>query len=219
MQQISTYQSLDTATYIENMIRSFNSQEEMRMKEMENLDLSFNYKWASDDSIRRHYQRLLKERCDKFIEEIYSAKSVYVLNLLVNQDSINKKKIFLEVDNGKLNFNIFDFGKNFKGNLFVFVDEGRYSEHDTHYITFAPKLGRNAPKVFKKIMSKKPKCLLYCYQFEQMNTILYMLNDKIYVYRIAQMEEYEIEEYLKRFESEIVSTCNFLERLKQNNGQ
>ena len=40
---------------------------------------------------------------------------------------------------------------------------------------------------------------MYCYDLEQMNTILYMLNDKIYVYRISQLEEYEFNDYIKEF--------------------
>jgi len=32
-----------------------------------------------------------------------------------------------------------------------------------------------------------------------MNTIMYVLNDKVYVYRIAQMREYELVDYIRRF--------------------
>jgi hypothetical protein len=195
----SAYQSIDTASYRKNMILSFKKRMEQIAVEMENLDSSFSYKWAKDDSIRKYYQIWIKDRCDKFISEIYNADPVYVLNLLVKKDIIDNKRLVLEVDTGKLNFNLFDFGKNFNGNLFVFVDNGEYSEHDRQYIAFSRKLGRNAPKVFKKIMSKKPEYLLYCSQLDWMNTILYVLNDKIYVYRIIQMEEYELSEYLKKF--------------------
>lgn len=48
-------------------------------------------------------------------------------------------------------------------------------------------------------MRKQPKYLLLCSELEGMNTILYMLNNKIYVYRIVQMQEYELSDYIEKF--------------------
>jgi len=48
-------------------------------------------------------------------------------------------------------------------------------------------------------MKKRPKYLLFCYALDGMNTILYVLNDEIFVYRITEMEEYELNDYLKKF--------------------
>jgi len=53
-------------------------------------------------------------------------------------------------------------------------------------------------------MRKKPQYLLYSSELEGMNTILYMLNDKIYVYRIIQMKEYELSEYLKKYPPQFI---------------
>jgi hypothetical protein len=201
MRQIdSAYQSVDTVAYLNKMILSFKNNMEETAKEMEGFELSGSYKRMSDDSLHRYYQHWVKERYDEFTIEINNSKPLYVLNLLLNKDSISKGRIILEVDTGKLNFNLFDFGKNFKGNLFVFVDDkGEYGGHDTNYITYAPKIGVNAPKVFRKIMRKQPKYLLYCTELDGMNTILYVLNDKIYVYRIIQMQEYELSDYIEKF--------------------
>jgi len=195
----SAYQSIDTVAYLDKIKLSYKDYLEDSAKGMLDLELSFSYKRASDDSLHREYQHWIKERWDDFTFKINNSKPIYVLNLLVNKDSINNGRIILEVDTGKLNFNLFDFGKNFTGNLFVFVDNENYSGHDTNYITYAPKVGKNAPEVFRKIMQKQPKYLLYCYELEGMNTILYVLNNKIYVYRITQMEEYELNDYLKKF--------------------
>jgi hypothetical protein len=203
IQQIdSIYQSIDTVAYFANMAISCKDKMEEIAKEMEDLDLELklcSYKRISEDSLHRYYQHWVKERYDKFISKIYRANSVFVLNLLIKKDSIDKGKITLEIDTGKLNFNLFYFDKDYKGDFYVYVNNGQYSEDDSYYITFAPKIGKNAPKVFKKIMRKKPKYLLYCYQLDQMNTILYVLNNKIYVYRIVEMEEYELSDYIKEF--------------------
>jgi len=58
-------------------------------------------------------------------------------------------------------------------------------------------------------MRKKPQCLLYSSELEGMNTILYMLNDKIYVYRIIQMKEYELSEYLKKYPPRFIRRGDF----------
>ena len=53
-------------------------------------------------------------------------------------------------------------------------------------------------------MEKQPDYWLYCYQLEEMNTILYMKNEHIYVYRIVEMEEYELDEYFEKFKDRII---------------
>jgi hypothetical protein len=195
----SMYQLLDTTAYFANMVLSCKDDLVASAKEMEDFELSCSYKRMSDDSIHIYYQHWIEEECNEFALKINNSEPMYVLNLLLNKDGIDQGKIIFEVDTGKLNFNLFDFGKNFKGNLFVFVCGGKYCGHDTHYVTYAPKLGKNAPKVFRKIMRKQPKYLLYCYELEQMNTILYVLNNKIYIYRIVQMKEYELDDYVYLF--------------------
>nr|WP_221410769.1 hypothetical protein [Ornithobacterium rhinotracheale] len=150
------------------------------------------------DSISREFSKISMERnYSVFFSAIKNKPMHYVLNLQI--DSCGQSLCLLP-DTSELSFNLFDFGKNFKGSLFVYVDEGRYSFFDTRYLTYSRKLGVNAPKVFRKIMHKQPKYLLYCSALEGMNTILYVLNDKIYVYRIVQMEEYELSDYIKKFD-------------------
>ncbi|GAB6013230.1 hypothetical protein [Viscerimonas tarda] len=200
----SIYQSLDTISYFENMILSFKNYEENIAKEWDDLMVEFSIERGDKlnmDSLHRVSFLRVKERCDDFIAQTSNTIPVFVLNLVVKKDGIDDKKIVLETDTGKLNFNLFYLGGNYKGDFYVYTSNGEYSCHDSRYIAFAPKLGRNAPKAFKKIMRKSPKHLLYCYQLEYMNTILYLLNNKIYVYRIIQMEEYELYEYLQKFGS------------------
>jgi hypothetical protein len=150
------------------------------------------------DSLSRDFSKIWMERdCREFISDIKNDPAHYVLNLVLQNE------LTLQVDTGKLSFNLFCFDRNYKGSLYVYCEDGQYSWQDYRYITFSRKLSKNAPKVFKKIMQKRPKYLLYCYELEEMNTILYVLNDKIYVYRIIQMEEYELNEYAKKFKPQL----------------
>lgn len=201
----STYIGIDTVSYIKNVINSYVQKEKNNLIEMENLELSFSYKRMSEDSIHKHYQYLLEKSHDEFSVKIYRAKPIYVLNLVVNKDSIHNSTLVLEVDTSELNFNLFDFGKPHQTSLYVYCKNGEYASHYSEYITFSKRLGKNAPKVFKKITQKQPTYLLYCYELEGMNTILYVLNDTIYVYRIIEMKEYELNDYLKKFKSKILS--------------
>ena len=100
----------------------------------------------------------------------------------------------------KLAFNLFYFDKNYKGDLYIYCGEdGEYWRSYSFYPTFSRVIAKNAPKAFRKIMRKKPKYLLLCDELEGMNTILYVLNDKIYVYRIVEMKEYELSDYFEKF--------------------
>lgn len=146
------------------------------------------------DSISRDFSKVSMERdYSMFISAIKEKPIHFVLNLVPQDDQT------LQVDTGKLSFNLFYFDKDYKGNLYVYCKEGQYSWQDTRYRTFSRQLGINAPKVFRKIMQKQPKYLLYSSELEGMNTILYILNDKIYIYRIVQMKEYELSDYIEKF--------------------
>jgi len=146
------------------------------------------------DSISKDFSKILLERdYSMFISAIKDKPVHYVLNLIPQDNQT------LQVDTGKLAFNIFYFDKDYKGSLYVYCTDGRYSWYDTRYRAFSRQIGENAPKVFIKIMQKRPKYLLYSSELEGMNTILYVLNDKIFVYRIVQMKEYELSDYIEKF--------------------
>ena len=116
---------------------------------------------------------------------------LYVLNLKL------KDKQTLQVDTGRLAFNLFYFDKRCKGRLYVYCYDGKYGWHEDSYRTFSRPLVRNAPKVFRKIMRKQPKYLLFCPDLEGMNTILYVINNEVFIYRIVEMEKYKLDYYMK----------------------
>ena len=125
------------------------------------------------------------------ISEIKSKTPLYVLNLKL------KDKQTLQVDTGRLAFNLFYFDKRCKGRLYVYCYDGKYGWHEDSYRTFSRPLVRNAPKVFRRIMRKQPKYLLFCPDLEGMNTILYVINNEVFIYRIVEMEKYKLDYYMK----------------------
>ena len=136
-------------------------------------------------------KKLDAQKTKSFESEIKSKTPLYVLNLKL------KDKQTLQVDTGRLAFNLFYFDKRCKGRLYVYCDDGEYSGLDSRYRTFSRRLGRNAPKVFRRIMRKQPKYLLFCPELEGMNTILYVINNEVFIYRIVEMEKYKLDDYMK----------------------
>ena len=46
-------------------------------------------------------------------------------------------------------------------------------------------------------MRKHPKYLLFCPELEGMNTILYVINNEVFLYRIVEMEKSKLDDYMK----------------------
>ncbi|MDR1055779.1 MAG: hypothetical protein LBL90_08160 [Prevotellaceae bacterium] len=218
IQQIEeAYKSLDSFSYIENVKLSFMEEMEKDRREMDNTSLELILSMLKNknidsvqkqniiDSLMRRYssKSLIEERSYEFMTEIGSGIPLYVLNLILDKHELSKKQICLQPDTSRMPFNLFYFDKRFKPKLYIFV-EGGYTYYRNFYFTFSKRIAKNVPKVFKKILRKNPTYLLGCYELNGMNTILYMLDNKIYIYRIAQMEEYELDDYIKKFYNDIL---------------
>lgn len=211
IQQIeNAYNVLDTVSYIEDIILSFRKGVERNRVRADSMKLAFyGFDYVSMSSTQRKnildslnnnsiHSKEVKTLSDtewinQFSDKVKASTPVYVLNL------VPKDRQTLQVDTGKLIFNLFYLDKRFKPEYYVLVSDGRFSDQSTFYPTFSRVVAKNAPKVLRKIMRKQPKYLLYCTGLEGVNTFLYVLNDKIYIYRVAQMEEYELSDYFKHF--------------------
>ena len=199
------YSALDSTSYIDNIVLSYAKSLEKGHKETFKLlvDMCSSGVDSSDVVQKQHiansiYLRYFKDdktwneqEVKKFANEVRAGTPLYVLNLKL------KDKQTLQVDTGRLAFNLFYFDKRCKGRLYVYCDDGEYSGLDSRYRTFSRRLGRNAPKVFRRIMRKQPKYLLFCPELEGMNTILYVINNEVFIYRIVEMEKYKLDDYMK----------------------
>ena len=199
------YSALDSTSYIDNIVLSYSKSLEKGHKEtfkllvdmcssgVDSLDVA--QKQHIADSVYLEYfkdeKKLDAQKTKSFESEIKSKTPLYVLNLKL------KDKQTLQVDTGRLAFNLFYFDKRCKGRLYVYCDDGEYSWNDGRFRTFSRPLGRNAPIVFRRIMRKQPKYLLFCPDLEGMNTILYVINNEVFIYRIVEMEKYKLDYYMK----------------------
>ena len=199
------YSALDSTSFIDNIVLSYSKSLEKEHEETFKsfVDMCSSGVDSSDVVQKQHiadsiYLRYFKDditwndqEVKKFANEVRAGTPLYVLNLKL------KDKQTLQVDTSRLAFNLFYFDKRCKGRLYVYCDDGEYSGLDSRYRTFSRPLGRNAPKVFRKIMRKHPKYLLFCPELEGMNTILYVINNEVFIYRIVEMEKYKLDDYMK----------------------
>ena len=199
------YSALDSTSFIDNIVLSYSKSLEKEHEETFKsfVDMCSSGVDSSDvvqkqyiaDSIYLRYFKDDKtwndQEVKKFANEVRAGTPLYVLNLKL------KDKQTLQVDTSRLAFNLFYFDKRCKGRLYVYCDDGEYSGIDSRYRTFSRPLGRNAPKVFRKIMRKHPKYLLFCPELEGMNTILYVINNEVFLYRIVEVEKYKLDDYMK----------------------
>ena len=196
------YSALDSVSYINKIVLSYakslekNEEETYKLLYSPDSDSMKVAQWFNRaDSVYLKYlqkSKILNEPAiRRFENEVKSGMPLYVLNLKL------KDKQTLQVDTSRLAFNLFYFDKRCKGRLYVYSDDGEYSGLDSRYRTFSRPLGRNAPKVFRKIMRKHPKYLLFCPELEGMNTILYVINNEVFIYRIVEMEKYKLDDYMK----------------------
>ena len=199
------YSALDSTSYIDNIVLSYSKSLEKEHEETFKsfVDICSSGVDSSDIVQKQHiadsiYLRYFKDditwndqEVKKFANEVRAGTPLYVLNLKL------KDKQTLQVDTSRLAFNLFYFDKRCKGRLYVYCDDGEYSGLDSRYRTFSRPLGRNAPKVFRKIMRKHPKYLLFCPELEGINTILYVINNEVFLYRIVEMEKYKLDDYMK----------------------
>ena len=196
------YSALDSASYINKIVFVLckvvrkNEEETYKLLYAPDSDSMKVAQWFNrTDSMYLKYlqkNKILNEPDIRHFEnEVKSGTPLYVLNLKL------KDKQTLQVDTGRLAFNLFYFDKRCKGRLYVYCDDGEYSWNDGRFRTFSRPLGRNAPIVFRRIMRKQPKYLLFCPDLEGMNTILYVINNEVFIYRIVEMEKYKLDDYMK----------------------
>jgi hypothetical protein len=207
LQQIEqAYSKLDSVSYIEKIRLSFKEQEIKELQELDSIYKKLYSNYCMDSipikmlKLKFEIKSSIEQRYNIVNTNISDKTPQYVLNLVFKTPT-QKSLSTLQVDTTELCFNLFYFGKDYKEGFYVYCRNGKCHWLDCYYMTFAKRLKRHIgtiPEAFKKVMEKKPKYLLYCYELGVTN-ILYTLNDKIYIYRITEKEEYELEDYFEKY--------------------
>ena len=142
------YSALDSASYINKIVLSYakslekNEEETYKLLYSPDSDSMKVAQWfnRADSMYLKYLQKnkILNEPAIRnFENEVKSGTPLYVLNLKL------KDKQTLQVDTGRLAFNLFYFDKRCKGRLYVYCYDGKYGWHEDGYKTFSRRLGRN----------------------------------------------------------------------------
>lgn len=124
---------------------------------------------------------------------------IFVLKIDIDTSKISTNN-YLKVDTCKLKYDIFFFNKKFYKTKSLYVEcsnEGYDIEFTEAYRTFNYDYAKKLKKAYRKIMKMHPTYLLDCISLP--NTILYVKNEKIYVFRVIQSEIYELDKYIDKF--------------------
>ena len=222
----NAYNTLDTVSYIENVIFSYKEnlikrmngdtilsyrEDLLKKKVWEEIHATHTRAIASayinvNDSMQRAnvidnalraLSEITKDRYySMFVSAIKNNPVHYVLNLMFEK---HDQHYCFQPDTNKMLFNLISFDKLFKPQFYVYVVCGKFVENHEFFPTFSKQAGKNVPKIYRKILRKNPQYLLNCDELEGGNTIWYVLNNEIYVYRIIQMKEYKLDDYVKKF--------------------
>lgn len=152
------------------------------------------------DSIVRDFSKIWMERSySMFISKVKDKPVHFVLNLMFEKHDQYDQYSFFQPDTSKLPFSLIYFDKRFKPQFYINVVDGKFVFVHEFFPTFSKQVAKNVPKIYRRILRKNPKYLLNCADLEGGNTICYVLNDEIYIYRILQMKEYKLDDYIKKF--------------------
>lgn len=147
---------------------------------------------------RKPLEAHIKERYYSIKNGIENNNVKFVLNVEIDTTKLKSENYdYLEIDLSHYNFNIYCFDKKNNPVYFIYFYDGMLNFFGDFYPTFSKSYSKQIRLAFKNILKKKPQYLLNCNSLP--NTILYIKDEKIYVYRVKQKEEYELDVYVKRF--------------------
>jgi hypothetical protein len=172
-QIIKAYQRLDSVSYLEKASR----------KGCESL--------FGEDEIRLR-------RCYEWDKEKHAnKKEVFLLNIDVDSAHLNTND-YVRVDTNEYRFSVvfLNTKKDIEDDLCFQNNESYPFFIDYTGFTYAKKLFRGYKKVFKR----NPMYILYCSGLHQV--ILYVFDERIFVYQVMTEKTYELREYLQVLKQE-----------------
>lgn len=143
-----------------------------------------------DEEINREYNIIKNGIKDQNIR--------FVLNVDIDMTKLDTDN-YLLVEGFEYDFNIYCHDRKFNPTYYVFFTEDRLDIYGDVYPTFSKKFSKKIKNAIKSILKKRPKYMLHCQHLP--NTVLYVKDDKIFVYRILQSEEYELNDYVTKFKN------------------
>ncbi|MDO9154106.1 MAG: hypothetical protein Q7U47_10455 [Paludibacter sp.] len=192
---------LDSINYIENVKSEYKQNIEKTIKETNDLIIELNRNDSLNLQLRAAMKYNLESDISKnasfsdFISMITNSKILFVLNFEIHTTKIHTNDYF-KIEPHYFKYHLYCFDKKKYPSNYVFFYSGELDSY-SNYPTFSRKYLSQVQYAYKMVMRKEPQYLLFCWTLP--NSVVYVLNDKIYVYRVMQRKIYELDEYVKLF--------------------
>ncbi|MBD1420995.1 hypothetical protein [Sphingobacterium chuzhouense] len=158
------------------------------MKEAIRRSSTYFLEEPTEDTVSRIY--------DKINKEINGNRIKFVLRVDIDTSRLNSNS-YLVLEDSRYAFDIYCYDSKFNPTFFVYFNKDELDNFGNVYQTPELKYAKKLKAAVKQILKKKPKHILFSYHLP--NTILYVNNDRIYVYRVIQKEVYELDHYVAKF--------------------
>lgn len=165
---------------------------------------SLSYLNSVKEAIRRSSTYLFEEPTEDTVNRIndkikngingYNIK--FVLRVDLDTSRLNSNN-YLLLDDSKYPFDIYCYDDKFNPRFFVYFNKDELDNFGNAYQTIELKYAKKLKAAIKRILKKKPKHILFSYFLP--NSILYIKDQELYVYRVLQSKEYKIDDYVAKF--------------------
>lgn len=170
------YRQLDSVTYLNNL------------KDAIRGSSTYFFEKPTEDTVNR-----INEKIKNGING-YNIK--FVLRVDLDTSSLNSNN-YLLLDDSTYPFDIYCYDDKFNPRFFVYFNKNELDNFGNGYQSIEVKYAKKLKGAIKRILKKNPKHILFSYFLP--NSILYVKDDKILVYRVIQKEVYELDDYVSKF--------------------
>lgn len=188
----NNFLNLDSTLYVDNVL-----------KEIEQDILSQDFYELANKSNKSafdyEYLDILRNRKKQIITDVRRSKILFSLDFNIDTSGIQANN-FLLITPTPFKFHLYCFDKKVYPTRYILFYNGKLDSY-SGYPTFSKEYLKQAQKAYKVVLRKKPQFLLFSWNLP--NTVVYVLNDKIYVCRVIQRKIYELDEYVRLFKHTI----------------
>src|SRR5690606_14658826 len=160
---------------------------EEKYAQLDSAEYLIDLKNAINRSTYFYTDNLTEDDIDSLYNEIKIGINGYSVNFVLRVDidtSRLNSNSYLVFEDSRYAFDIYCHDSKFNPTFFVYFNKDELDNFGNVYQTPELKYAKKLKAAVKRILKKKPKHILFSYHLP--NTILYINNDRIYVYRVIQ---------------------------------
>lgn len=138
----------------------------------------------------------IKQRTNSIRNGVNGQTIRFVLNVDIDTTKLYTDS-YLVIEDFKFNFNIYCYNNKLNPTYYVFFVDNQLDIYGTIYPTYSKRYAKHVKFAIRQIIGKNPQYLLECAHLS--NTILYVKDNNIFVYRVLQKEIYQLDDYVAKF--------------------